>query len=38
MCMAVINGKVAVEVDSTYPGAFYHYGAWYVWERDWKWN
>lgn len=30
------NGKcaVAVEVEKDYPGAFYHCGAWYVWERD----
>jgi hypothetical protein len=25
---------VAVEVSKDYPGAFYHCGAWYVWERD----
>lgn len=42
ICMVVIShGKrcgVAVEVDSNYPGAFYHCGTWYVWERNWKWN
>ena len=31
------NG-VAVEVEKDYPGAFYHCGLWYVWERDFKWT
>lgn len=29
---------VAVEVEKGYPGAFFHCGSWYVWERDWKWT
>ena len=29
----VINGKVAIEVTESTPNAFYHCGAWYVWER-----
>lgn len=29
----VINGKVAIEVTENTENAFYHCGAWYVWER-----
>lgn len=29
----VINGKVAFEVPAGTPGAFYHNGAYYVWDR-----
>lgn len=29
----VINGRIAIECAQTEKGAFYHYGAWYVWER-----
>lgn len=36
--MVVIShgGKcaIAVEVEKGYPGAFYHCGSYYVWERD----
>lgn len=28
----VINGRIAIEVTATTEGAFYHCGAWYVWE------
>lgn len=33
MFMVVINGRVAIEVTQGTPNAFYHCGAWYVWER-----
>lgn len=29
LCLVVINGRVAREVTPDYPGAFYHFGAWY---------
>lgn len=31
---AVINGAVAYEVNQGFPGAFEHYGAWYIWEHS----
>ena len=30
---AVIRGRVAWEVNKTTDKAFYHAGAWYVWDR-----
>lgn len=30
----VIDGKIAVEVQSGTPGAWYRCGAWYVFEKD----
>lgn len=42
MFMCVLShGKksgVAVEVEKGYPKSFYHCGAYYVWEKDYKWN
>ena len=32
--MVVIKGKVAVMVTKDFPCAWFYYGAWYVWERD----
>lgn len=32
----VINGRVAVNVPADYPGAWHYYGAWYVWEGDYR--
>lgn len=29
----VINGRVAWEATKDMPGAFYHKGAWYIWDR-----
>lgn len=34
VCYVVIDGKIAVEVQSGTPGAWYHFGAWYVFEKD----
>ena len=34
MFQCVINGKVAVEVTKETKGAFYHKGAYYLYERD----
>ena len=31
---AIINGCVAYEVNGKCPGAFYHYGTWYIFERE----
>lgn len=33
MFMTVINGKVAIEVQEGTPKAFYHGGAWYIYEK-----
>lgn len=30
----VINGRIAIETSRHTGGAFYHCGAWYIWERD----
>ncbi len=32
----VINGRVAVNVPADYPRAFHWFGAWYVWEKDYR--
>jgi hypothetical protein len=29
----VINGRIAIEATKDTPAAFYHCGAWYIWEK-----